>query len=103
VSSGLKKAGGVHHNQLSASYLGEICREPFGTVRPSRIDSANFPLKLRIMGNTYLIAIRIARLSYLDEIPPANAAFRYAGARPLYSARFAASGPTLRMPPWRNW
>src|ERR1700675_317198 len=27
---GLKKGGGVHHNQFSASYLGEICRESLG-------------------------------------------------------------------------
>jgi hypothetical protein len=25
---GLKKFGGIHHDQLSAGYLGEICRKP---------------------------------------------------------------------------
>src|SRR6266511_4507902 len=28
-AQGLEKVGGVHHDQFSAGYLGEICREPF--------------------------------------------------------------------------
>jgi hypothetical protein len=63
---GFKKDGGVHHNKFSASYLGEICRE---TLRDyAALGSANFPLKFLIISNAYLIGIRIARLSYPDEI-----------------------------------
>src|SRR5271165_5056846 len=50
--------------------LARFAGKPFGTMRPSRINSANFPLKLPIMSPTYLIRIRWARLSYLGEILP---------------------------------
>src|ERR1700722_17760509 len=42
--------------------LARFAGKPFGTLRPSRITSANFPLKFRITGNTYPAEIRIARL-----------------------------------------
>jgi hypothetical protein len=35
------------------------------------------------MSNTYPVGIRIARLSYLDEIPSASAALRYLQRAPL--------------------
>src|SRR6266478_8749972 len=53
--------------------LARFAGKPFGIMRPSRIGSANFPLKFLITSNTYPIGIRIARLSYLDEILLANA------------------------------
>src|ERR1700730_9831839 len=52
--------------------LARFAGKPFGTMRPRRIGSANLPLKLLITGNTYPTGIRIARFSYLDEIPLAN-------------------------------
>jgi hypothetical protein len=69
---GLKKVGGVYHDQFSASYLGEICRETLRDHAALKDWLGKFPLKLLITGNTYLIEIRIARLSYLDEILVAN-------------------------------
>jgi hypothetical protein len=57
-----EEVGGVHHNQSSASQLGEI---RWGTLRDyaalkNRL--GKFPLEVLIMSNTYPIGIRIARL-----------------------------------------
>src|SRR5712672_1903511 len=42
---GLKKGGGVHHNQFSASYLGEICRETLRDPAALKDRLGKFPLK----------------------------------------------------------
>ena len=42
---GLKKGGGVHHNQFSASYPGEICRETLRDHATLKDRLGKFPLK----------------------------------------------------------
>jgi hypothetical protein len=42
----LKKGGGSHRDEFSASDLARFAGKPSGTVRPCRIDSADFPFKL---------------------------------------------------------
>jgi hypothetical protein len=44
-TQGLKKAGGVHHNQFSASYLGEICRETLRDHAALKDWLGKFPLE----------------------------------------------------------
>src|ERR1700730_17487230 len=43
---GLKKGGGVHHNQFSASYLGEICRETLRDYAALKDRLGKFPLEV---------------------------------------------------------
>src|SRR5450631_4123850 len=42
---GLKKGGGVHHNQFSASYPGEICRETLRDHATPKDRLGKFPLE----------------------------------------------------------
>jgi hypothetical protein len=65
---GLKKGRGVYHNQFSASYLGEICRETLRDHAALKDRPGKFALEAPDHCNTYLIGIRIARLSYPEEI-----------------------------------
>jgi hypothetical protein len=73
---GLKKGGGVQHNQLSASYLGEIRRETLRDHAALKNRLSNFSLEAPDHEPTYHTEIRFAKLSYLDEIPLANAGIR---------------------------
>src|ERR1017187_297438 len=43
---GLKKGGGVQHNQFSASYLGEICRETLWDHAALKDRLGKFPLEV---------------------------------------------------------
>ena len=81
---GLKKGGGVHHNQFSASYLGQICRETLRDPAALKDRLGKFPLEAPSLplGATYLMEIRTAMFSYISSIRYHwRAALRYVSAR----------------------
>jgi hypothetical protein len=55
---GLEKIGGVHHDQFSARYFGEVCREPLRYRAALKDRLGELPLEA-----PNLIEIRIAMLS----------------------------------------
>jgi hypothetical protein len=65
---GLEKGGGVHHDQFSASYPGEICRKALRDHAALKDRLGKLPLEAPDHGVTYLIEIRISTALYLDKI-----------------------------------